>query len=105
MFTQLLNELGYSASPARLMTGTNARSVIAVEVLIKQNEIAPVRIGLKRSTAAIHWTMTRCGFQKYLSQSLRSGCCQCEHLTRTSGAFNFKGITQIVMKLLQRFNQ
>jgi len=29
MFNKLRNELGYSASPARLMTGTNARSVIA----------------------------------------------------------------------------
>jgi hypothetical protein len=35
------------------MTGTNAGAVVPVEVFVKQNEIAPVQVGLKLLGAAI----------------------------------------------------
>ena len=71
VFTKLLNELSHQASPPRLMTGTNACSIIAVEVFIEQNEIAPVGIGLKRFTAAINGTIARWISQKDAGETLR----------------------------------
>jgi hypothetical protein len=38
------------------MAGANAGAVIPVEVFVKQNEIAPVRVGLKLLGAAIERT-------------------------------------------------
>src|SRR5947209_338942 len=38
---------GDDAGPTRLVTGAEARAVVAVEVFVELNEIAPVRIGLK----------------------------------------------------------
>ena len=35
------------------MAGANAGAVVAMEVFVKQNEVAPVRVGLKLLGAAI----------------------------------------------------
>ena len=40
------------AGPSRLMARADPRSVIAVEILVEQQVVAPVRIVLKRSDAA-----------------------------------------------------
>src|SRR5262249_47574323 len=42
-----LNEPRDDSCPASLVAGADARAVIAVEVLVEQNEIAPVWVGLE----------------------------------------------------------
>src|SRR5262245_30955333 len=42
------------AGPARLMAGAQAGAVVAVEVLVEQDQVAPVRIGLEFSSAAVY---------------------------------------------------
>src|SRR5271166_6599640 len=42
-----LDQLGDDAGPAGLMAGAKARSGVAVEVLVEENMISPVRIGLE----------------------------------------------------------
>jgi hypothetical protein len=48
----------HESGPPSLVTSTNAGSVISVEVFVEQDEIAPVRIGLKLVGIAIHRTMS-----------------------------------------------
>src|SRR5262245_55152295 len=39
--------------PARLMAGAQARAVVAVEVLVEQDQVAPVRVRLEFSGASV----------------------------------------------------
>src|SRR5208337_2044691 len=42
--------------PAGLVTGADAGSVVAVEVLIEQHQVAPVRVGLQDRLPTMHGT-------------------------------------------------
>src|SRR5262245_18861430 len=46
-------------SPARLVRGTEARAVVAVEILVKEQEISPVRVFLELSRTAKNGTAAR----------------------------------------------
>lgn len=58
--TTLLNQLGYQRRPAGLVAGPNACAVVAVEVLVEQNIVAPVRVGLELVRAAKHRPLPVC---------------------------------------------
>ena len=56
----VLNQLGNERRPASLVAGPKTSAVVTVEVLVEQNVITPVRIGLEirlsaenRATAAV----------------------------------------------------
>ena len=51
--TVKLDQFGHEPGPAGLMAGTEARAIIAVEVLVKEDVIAPVGIALELLTAAV----------------------------------------------------
>src|SRR5436853_599740 len=42
--SRLLEQLGDEARPARLVTGADAGAVVAVEVLVEEDQVAPVRV-------------------------------------------------------------
>ena len=46
-----VDEVGDDGGPAGLMTGADAGAVVAVEVLVKEDLVAPVRVGLHTSVA------------------------------------------------------
>src|SRR4029453_17355029 len=46
-FAALLDELGHQPGPARLVVGPDAGAVVAVEVLVEEDEVAPVGIALE----------------------------------------------------------
>src|ERR1700745_405960 len=46
-FAALLHQLGDNARPSGLMTGPHAETGVAVEVLVKKNQVAPMRIRLE----------------------------------------------------------
>src|SRR5436190_81787 len=50
----LLHQLRDQGCPAGLMTGTNPSPIIAVEIFVKRNKVAPVRICLKLLHSAEH---------------------------------------------------
>ena len=50
----LLNQFGDNCRPSGLMAGTDTRAIVAMEIFIEQNKVAPVRIGLKFFRAAVH---------------------------------------------------
>ena len=48
-----LDEAGHGAGPARLVAGPYPRPVIAVEVLVEQQQVAPVRVVLEGGHPAV----------------------------------------------------
>ena len=63
LFAALLEELCDQAGPTCLMTRTDAGTIVAVEVLVEGNQVAPVRIGLK-FVRAKDWSSLICIFQE-----------------------------------------
>src|SRR5215831_982565 len=49
-----LDQRGDETRPARLMAGAQAGAVVAEEVLVEQDQVAPVGIGLELSGASVH---------------------------------------------------
>src|SRR5947209_15001560 len=53
LLAALLEELGDEAGPARLVARADAGAVVAVEVLVEQNHVAPVRVALELLRVAV----------------------------------------------------
>ena len=49
-----LDQLRHQPGPAGLMAGAEPRAVVAVEVFVEQDVVAPVGIGLELLRAAVH---------------------------------------------------
>src|SRR5262249_26562216 len=69
-----MHEPSDNAGPAGLVAGAEAGSVIAMEVFVEQNQVAPVRVLLKLSGAAIDRTPAIFAAQKNAGQSARDLC-------------------------------
>src|SRR5580692_4735769 len=54
-----LDHLRHQPGPAGLVTRTETCSIVAVKVLVKQNVIIPIRVGLELLRPSIHGTPTR----------------------------------------------
>src|SRR5215204_5765113 len=50
---EVLDQRSDQSGPAGLVDGSESRAVVAVEVLVKQQIVAPVGIGLKRFLTAV----------------------------------------------------
>src|SRR5437867_721397 len=104
LFAALLEEFGDEAGPARLMACAQAGSVIAVEVFVKQNQVAPMRIALKNVRSAGDGAAPGAIAQKDMDQAareLRRNLPEVGFAIRMSGAFDFEVFAEVVMKLLQ----
>src|SRR5271165_1217330 len=104
----LLHQLRDYAGPSGLVAGSNSGSRIAVEVLMEQNQIAPVRIGLELFEIAEHRPAAFFIAKKNVRHAARQfsrhfpqGHC----LSRSGGELNLKVVAQVVMKLLERLDQ
>src|SRR5262249_14768351 len=49
-----MHDSGDKAGPTGLMTGAEARAIVAVQIFVEQDEIAPVRVILEFPCPAIH---------------------------------------------------
>ena len=52
--TTLLQQFGHQSGPPRLVARSYTGAIIAVEILIKQNMVAPVGIVLERRLVAVY---------------------------------------------------
>src|SRR5437763_13515237 len=50
----LLQELGHEAGPAGLMAGADTGAVVAVEILVEQRQVSPVRVAPEELEAPVH---------------------------------------------------
>src|SRR5215472_16895711 len=95
---------GDDAGPTRLMARTEARSVITVEVFVKQDVIAPVRIFLEFLRSTIDWPPTIRASKKDAGQpsgDLLGHLVQSHAASRTGRTFDGKFIA-IVGVILQQ---
>jgi hypothetical protein len=54
-FSVLLKQFGDQGSPSGLVTGADSPAGVAVEVLVKRNQVMPVRVRLEQFVVAEHW--------------------------------------------------
>src|SRR5215470_14254456 len=107
-FTALFDELGDQAGPAGLVAGADSGAVIPVKVFIKENQIAPVRVGLKYFLSASDRAAAVVIAQKNVSQPAGDFCRDLPEIglgLRMRWAFHFEVLAVVVMKLLQRFDE
>ena len=104
----LLNELGNQSRPSGLVARSDAGAIVAMKVLVKIDEVAPVRIVLKFLKPAIDRPMSICGTQKNsrqstgnLSGSLPQRCLS----ARTGRQLDRESVPVKVMKFLEGFDE
>ena len=105
----LLQQLRHEPGPTRLMAGADARTVVAVEVFVEQHQVAPVRIRLIARVAAVHRPLAvgipqeRCASAAAKSRPpLPTASCK---FPEPVGHSTLKSSPEVVMELLQRFDQ
>jgi len=90
------------------MTGAKATAGFAMEILVEQNQITPVRIGLEFLQALVDGSLSSLILQKDTGKATRQLAGyfpKGKHLSRASGKFNFEGVPEVMMELLQGFDQ
>src|SRR5215510_2357400 len=89
------------------MACSDPRAVVAVKVFVKQDEVSPVRIGLKFLDTAIDWSAAIFVLKEDPRQpprNLRRDFPQGHHMTRARRALDLVLFTEVVVKLLQRLD-
>src|SRR5437667_4094518 len=90
------------------MTCADAPAGIAVEVLVKQNEIVPVAVGLKFRNVAVDRPLASFIAEEDLRKSARElggHFPQREHVSGARRELNFEIVAEVVKKLLQRLDE
>src|SRR5580698_3053802 len=90
------------------MTGSQTGAAVSIKVLVEQHEVAPVWIGLELFEFTENRTPTVFIAKKYPRQpagELGRYFPQRQHFPTSGRELNLKIVPQIVMKLLERFNQ
>ncbi len=104
----MLEEFGDEAGPAGLMAGAQSGAVVAVEVFVKQNQVAPVRIVLKNFRSTGDGAAAVPISQKDMDQAarnLRSDLPEVGFAIRMRRTFHFEVFAIVVMKLLERLDK
>src|SRR5467141_1720588 len=100
-------QLGDHARPARLVAGPEARSVVAVEILVEERHAAPVWIALELLRAAEDWSAAVGAGEEEATQASRdvgSHAPQAHETARAGGARDLEIVAEEVMVLLQRLD-
>lgn len=89
------------------MTRSDSGADVSMEVFVKQNVITPIRIVLKFIVSSEYRPLAILIAQENFREPLRQLCRnfpQVHHVAGSSGAFDFEVRSQVVMELLERFN-
>src|ERR1700756_5768973 len=90
------------------MTGAHAGTEVAVEVLVKQNQVAPMGVRLELLQVAEYRPVALFVTKKDACHPLRQFPChvpQRLHVSRSSRELDFEIVTQLVVEFLQGFDQ
>src|SRR5262249_28180873 len=104
----LLEEFRYEAGPSGLVACADARSRVAVEVLVEQDEVLPVRGVLVQSGSGVHGTASLGVLHedpRHAPRNLRGYFPQRHQIAGAARTFDLKFVAEIVMELLQRLDQ
>src|SRR5579883_953511 len=108
LFAALLHEFGEQAGPSGLVAGADAAAVVAVEVFVEQDQVAPVGIGLELVEVAEYRAPAVAVAQEQIVQAAREfggDLPQTHPLAGAGGEFYLEAVSQIVMEFLQGFDQ
>src|SRR5215469_3928561 len=95
------NQFCNRCSPSRLVTCSESCAVIAVEVLIKENVVAPVRISLEFLGSSVHGPTAMLIPKKYSNEPIRDLLAHLEQVhqfARTCRTFNFEIVSVVSVK-------
>jgi len=108
LLTALFDELGNEASPAGLMACSNSRAIVPVKILIEKDEIAPVRIALKKLVRACHGPAAVRITQENVDEppgNFGGDLPEIRFGAGTRRALHFKILAVVVVIFLERFHQ
>src|SRR6478736_5027802 len=94
----LLHELGNYAGPSGLMAGAYAGTGVAVEVLVKQDKVTPVGVGLKLFEVPEHRPAATLVLEEYVGHAARQlsrDFPQSHHLSRSGRKLDFEIIAEV----------
>ena len=86
------------------MAGSYSRPGVAVEVLVEEDQIAPVRVGLELFEIPEYRSAAPLILKEYVGHAARQISCyfpEAHHVSRASGALDLEVRSEVVMKLLQ----
>jgi hypothetical protein len=89
------------------MAGAQARSRVSMKILMEEDQVPPVRIGLEPLAPAVHGAAA-VALQEDRRQpprQFRGDFPQVHHLPRARRAFHFEVVAEIEVKLLEGFDQ
>src|SRR5262245_19718029 len=104
----LLEELGDQPRPPRLVARTDARAVVAVEVLVERDQVAPVRVALEEFRSTVDGTTAVGAGQEQSAQASRQlggDLPEVELPAGARGAGDGEALAEVVVKLLERLDQ
>src|SRR5712691_5409081 len=104
LLAALLQELGDEAGPARLVARADAGAVVAVEVLVEQNHVTPVRVALELLRVAEDRPVTVLAAQedpREAPRELGGHLPEIQRLGRTGRTRNLQAVAVEVMELLE----
>src|ERR1700692_2462398 len=107
-FAALLHQLGDNARPSGLMAGAQASAGVAMEVLVKENQVSPMRVRLELLQVAEYRSVALFVTKKDDCHSARQLPCpypQRLHVSRSSRELDFEIVTDIVVEFLQGLDQ
>src|SRR5258705_4693275 len=107
-FPALFNWLSNETGPAGLMAGADAGTIIAVKVFVEKDEVAPVRIALKKFAAASYRPAPFRIAQKNVNEPPRDFSSHLPEIgfrARVRRTLDFEIFAVIVVKFLKRFHE
>src|SRR6267154_2534786 len=108
LLTALFDQFCYQTGPAGLMAGANPAPIITVEIFVEENEIAPVRIALKKFRAAGYRTAAVRIAKENVNEppgNFRRHLPEIGFGAGMRGALDFKIFTVVVVEFLQGFHE
>src|SRR5215831_3387616 len=103
-FSALLHQLGDDTGPSSLMAGSHSSTRVAVEVFVKQDQVAPMWVGLEPFEIPEHRSAATLVLEedvRHAARQFSSYVPKGHHLSRSSRKLNFEVVAKVVMKLLQ----
>src|SRR5690349_8590323 len=104
----LFDEFGDERRPSGLMACAESLAVVAVEIFVERNIVAPVRIAVERFHAAEHRTISRGVRKKHVDQTFREqrrDLPQVHHIAASRRTLDSQSVSEIVVIALQRLDQ
>ena len=90
------------------MTGAHASAIVAIEILVEQDQITPVRIVLEQGHIAIERTTAIAAAAEQIDEAvlkLERGIPEGDPATGAGGKFDLEGIALVMTEFLQCFDQ